>query len=128
LGGVFQPFADAIKLFTKEETVPRKSNRRVFMLAPAGAIFLRIRGWAIAPTERREADYSLVVFILILGLGLYPLLLAGWASNSSYALVGGIRGVAQTISYEIRLALILIRVFRSVNRLALSSLKVALCT
>jgi len=75
------------------------------------------------PYLERSSDFSLIILLLILGLGLYPLLLAGWASNRSYALTGGLRGVAQTISYEICLAVILIRFFLVRRGLSLQSLK-----
>jgi NADH-ubiquinone oxidoreductase chain 1 len=68
-------------------------------------------------------DFSLIILLLVLGLGLYPLLLAGWASNRAYAIVGGLRGVAQTISYEVSLALLLICYFALISGLRLSRLR-----
>jgi NADH-ubiquinone oxidoreductase chain 1 len=109
LGGVVQPFADAIKLFLKEGAIPEKTNLRVFFSAPRLAMGLALIGWAVIPCRGSQYDYSLVILLMVIGLSLYPLLLAGWASNNSYAIIGGIRGVAQTISYEVSLALILIR-------------------
>lgn len=111
LGGVLQPFADAIKLFTKESIFPLRRNLTLFLLSPSIAIALSLIGWSLIPLEEFYSDFSLILLLIILGLGLYPLLLAGWASNSSYALTGGLRGVAQTISYEIRLAILLISFF-----------------
>lgn len=69
-----------------------------------------------------DFDLSLLLLIIILGLGLYPLLLSGWASHRAYALIGALRGIAQTISYEVRLALVLISVYIFLGGLSLSSL------
>jgi NADH-ubiquinone oxidoreductase chain 1 len=110
-GGLLQPFADAIKLFLKERAGLYFSNYFLFLFSPVLAIFLILWLWAVIPLSRGALPvlYSALIFLVILSLNLYPLLIAGWASNSKYALVGAIRGVAQTISYEIRLALLLLR-------------------
>ena len=106
-GGILQPFSDAIKLFSKEWVMPGIRGV-IFLIAPGLALFLSLLGWVLLPgsTLSQSIDQSLLIFLVILSLGLYPLLLAGWSSNSKYALIGALRGVAQTISYEIRLALI----------------------
>lgn len=113
--GLLQPIADAVKLFTKEFTRPEKTNQVAFLGAPALALSLRLLAWSCLPWYGGAFDFRIILLILILGLGLYPLLVAGWARNRRFALVGGLRGVAQTISYEVRLALILI-VFIVVRR------------
>lgn len=112
--GLLQPFADAVKLFLKEFVTPYRGNRGLFLAGPAGAIFLVLLVWALAPLKnlRIRVFFSAVLLLVILRLNLYPLLIAGWASNRKYALVGAMRGVAQTISYEISLALLLLRVLR----------------
>lgn len=108
--GVLQPFADAVKLFLKEGFRPTAGNPVLFLLAPLASIFLVLLIWVLIPLVSSPLilRFSGLFFLVILRLNLYPLLLAGWASNSKYAFVGAIRGVAQTISYEIRLALILL--------------------
>lgn len=110
--GLLQPFADAIKLFLKEFISPYRGNRGLFLAGPGGALFLVLIVWALAPLRSLGVGVALstIFLLVVLRLNLYPLLLAGWASNSKYALVGAMRGVAQTISYEISLALLLLRV------------------
>ncbi len=105
--GTLQPFADAIKLFVKEYFIP-KSRNFLFILGPALGLILILVLWRLTPLRRGigEPLHNSVILYIILRLGLYPLLFAGWASNSKYALIGAIRGVAQTISYELRLALL----------------------
>ncbi len=109
--GLLQPFADAVKLFFKENIAPEKRNIRVFSVAPAISLALMLLGWMAIPYSGIQIDFTLIVFLIIIGMGLYPLLLSGWASNSSYCLIGALRGVAQTISYEVSLALLLINFF-----------------
>nr|YP_009019489.1 NADH dehydrogenase subunit 1 [Amphiascoides atopus]AHB52772.1 NADH dehydrogenase subunit 1 [Amphiascoides atopus] len=105
-GGVLQPIADAVKLFLKEGAWLEKVNTKVFMLAPGLALGLSLLSWSALPLNILEFDYAFLVLLLVMSLGLYPVLLAGWASNSGYAMVGGLRSVAQTISYEVSLSLI----------------------
>jgi len=123
--GLLQPFADAIKLFSKQRFRPITANWAVFYMAPGVAIALRIVGWGVLPAIAHSSDYRIILLLLVLGLGLYPLLLRGWASNSSYGLIGALRGVAQTISYEICLATIFICFFVTVGGLRLSSIVVS---
>ena len=110
VGGVLQPFADAVKLFVKESFRPRQVSKTIFRTAPVIAIFLVICLWSLVPLEARSTSLQLsaMVFLVLLSLGLYPLLLSGWASARAYAKIGSLRGVAQTISYEISLALVLL--------------------
>ena len=117
--GVLQPFADAIKLFVKERFKPSAGNKILFLVAPLAGIFLVLLIWALIPLMSLPLAlrFSGLFLLVILRLNLYPLLLAGWASNRKYAFVGAIRGVAQTISYEISLALIILR-FLSLRRKA----------
>ncbi len=111
--GVAQPFRDAIKLFSNQWEKLLSSNTLIFISAPAIAFTLISLLWMVAPLSPAVAFWklSILLFIVILRLGVYPLLLAGWSSNRKYAIIGRVRGVAQTISYEISLALIIIRVF-----------------
>lgn len=112
LAGVPQPFNDAIKLFTKELVMPYSSNVRLFLLGPCLAILLSLRVWLIYPLGSNLLNSSLrVIFIyIIIRMGIFPLIMAGWSSNRNYARIGALRGVSQTVSYEVRFALILLRV------------------
>ena len=110
ISGIPQPFADAIKLFTKEQTRPSYSNKAPFMLAPIISLILALALWSLYPFYAPPyfSKFNILLFICISRLNVYTVLAAGWTSNSKYALLGAIRGVAQTISYEIRIALILL--------------------
>nr|ACZ94010.1 NADH dehydrogenase 1 [Ceuthomantis smaragdinus] len=108
--GVFQPFADALKLFTKETMRPSSSSKFLFSVTPAMALFLALILWAPLPMPFPIAQMNLgILFILAMSsLGVYSVLGSGWASNSKFALIGALRAVAQAISYEVALALILL--------------------
>ena len=108
--GIPQPFCDAIKLFTKETTIPLVSNYLSYFISPVISLFLSLVVWIIMPylTLIYNFNLGLLFFICCTSLGVYTVMIAGWSSNSNYALLGGLRAVAQTISYEVRLALILI--------------------
>lgn len=110
VAGILQPIADAIKLFSNQLEGPFSSNNILYYLSPVVRVILILVLWALTPLITRYHGflYSIIVILVILRFGVYPLLLAGWASNRKYALLGGLRGVSQTISYEIRLALILL--------------------
>ena len=109
--GVLQPFSDAVKLFTKEQTLPTISNFIPYYLSPVFRLFISLLVWLVMPFEIGLVGFKMGVlfFLCCTRLGVYPLMRAGWASNSKYALLGCLRGVAQTISYEVSLALILLR-------------------
>lgn len=108
--GILQPFADAIKLFCKEHTSPFNSNYYPFFLSPVIALALALLGWICLPSFYNffSFDLRIIFFLCCVGLGVYILMIAGWSSNSKYSLFGALRGVAQTISYEVRLVLILL--------------------
>jgi len=107
--GLLQPFRDAIKLFTKEQTYPFISNLNLYYLSPVINLYLALLLWICVPffTIRFNFDLSLLFFLRVSRLRVYTIIIAGWSSNSNYAILGGIRSVAQTISYEVRLILIL---------------------
>nr|YP_010715710.1 NADH dehydrogenase subunit 1 [Stenopelmatus typhlops]WDE73787.1 NADH dehydrogenase subunit 1 [Stenopelmatus typhlops] len=107
--GIPQPFADAIKLFTKEQTYPSLSNYFLYYFSPIISLFLALLVWIIYPylTSLFSFNYGLLFFLCCTSMGVYTVMIAGWSSNSNYALLGGLRAVAQTISYEVSLALIL---------------------
>nr|YP_002213566.1 NADH dehydrogenase subunit 1 [Procypris rabaudi]ABS87661.1 NADH dehydrogenase subunit 1 [Procypris rabaudi] len=110
--GLLQPIADGVKLFIKEPVRPSTSSPFLFLAAPVLALTLAMTLWAPMPMPYPVADLNLgVLFILALSsLAVYSILGSGWASNSKYALIGALRAVAQTISYEVSLGLILLSV------------------
>nr|ATL15487.1 NADH dehydrogenase subunit 1 [Acanthoscelides obtectus] len=108
--GLVQPFSDAIKLFTKEQTFPLMSNFNLYYFSPVMNFFLSLFLWICMPffSVNLSFNLSMLFFLSVSSLGVYTVMLAGWASNSNYALLGSLRAVAQTISYEVSLALILL--------------------
>lgn len=108
--GILQPFCDAIKLFTKEQILPILSNRIVYYLSPIFSLFLSLFIWICLPYLIKLYSFNLGVlfFFCCIRFGVYTVILAGWSSNSLYALLGSLRSIAQTISYEVALVLILI--------------------
>nr|YP_009003587.1 NADH dehydrogenase subunit 1 [Potomotyphlus kaupii]AGZ19073.1 NADH dehydrogenase subunit 1 [Potomotyphlus kaupii] len=108
--GLLQPVADGVKLFIKEPLRPMASSQTIFLIAPILALALALTMWAPMPMPSPTVDMNLgVLFMLALSsLAVYSILGSGWASNSKYALMGALRSVAQTISYEVTLGLILL--------------------
>ena len=108
--GILQTFSDAMKLFSKEQTFPLTSNYISYYFAPVFSLFLSLLIWIIIPYLRGiySFELGLLFFLRCTRLGVYTVIIAGWSSNSNYSLLGGLRAVAQTISYEVRLALILL--------------------
>nr|BDQ44146.1 NADH dehydrogenase subunit 1 [Amynthas tamaensis] len=109
LMGIPQPFSDAIKLFVKEQAKPTPANKSPFMIAPAMALILALMMWAIYPHSHQSyfLQFSVLYFLCVSSMNVYATFMAGWSSNSKYALLGALRGVAQTISYEVSMSLIL---------------------
>nr|QNE85789.1 NADH dehydrogenase subunit 1 [Musca autumnalis] len=108
--GIPQPFCDAIKLFTKEQTYPLLSNYISYYFSPVFSLFLSLLVWMCMPMFIKLFSFNLglLFFLCCTSLGVYTVMIAGWSSNSNYALLGGLRAVAQTISYEVSLALVLL--------------------
>nr|WNV63779.1 NADH dehydrogenase subunit 1 [Vulcanolepas fijiensis] len=108
--GILQPFSDAIKLFTKEQTWSFVSNFFLYFFSPVFMFFMALFLWVLMPYSVGFFDFELgfFFFLCIISLGVYPMMIAGWSSNSKYALLGSLRAVAQTISYEVSLALVLL--------------------
>lgn len=108
--GILQPFSDAIKLFTKEQTYPNFSNYFSYYFSPILRFILSLIIWILMPYYFNLIRFNLGIlfFLCCTRLGVYTVIIAGWSSNSNYALLGGLRAVAQTISYEVRLRLILL--------------------
>ena len=109
LGGFLQPIADAVKLFLKEITLPIARNSVIFLGSPALSILLALLLWHLYPLPSSQINLEVrgLTLLVLLSLGRYPLFLRGWSSNRKYGIIGSLRGIAQTISYEISLALIL---------------------
>nr|QNH69915.1 NADH dehydrogenase subunit 1 [Osmylus atomatus] len=107
--GIVQPFSDAIKLFTKEQTYPIMSNYLSYYISPIMSLFLSLLIWMIYPymTNMYSFNLGLLFFLCCTSMGVYTVMIAGWSSNSNYALLGGLRAVAQTISYEVSMALLM---------------------
>nr|UKG18935.1 NADH dehydrogenase subunit 1 [Dendrolimus punctatus] len=107
--GILQPFSDAIKLFTKEQTYPNFSNYFSYYFSPIISFILSLVIWMLIPYFFNLISFNLglLFFLSCTSMGVYTVMVAGWASNSNYSLLGGLRAVAQTISYEVSLALIL---------------------
>nr|YP_010173793.1 NADH dehydrogenase subunit 1 [Gerlachea australis]QSJ54436.1 NADH dehydrogenase subunit 1 [Gerlachea australis] len=125
--GLLQPIADGLKLFIKEPVRPSTSSPLLFLLAPILALTLALALWAPLPLPHPIVDLNLgVLFVLALSsLAVYSILGSGWASNSKYALVGALRAVAQTISYEVSLGLILLSVIIFAGGFTLQTFNVA---
>lgn len=110
LRGIPQPIADAVKLFTKELNTPMYANTLPFILAPILALFLALTIWIIYPYSRRpiQLKWGIILFLCISSINVYTTLFSGWASNSKYSLLGALRRIAQTISYEVSIALVIL--------------------
>lgn len=110
LMGILQPFRDAIKLFRKEQIYPYISNYYSYYFSPVFNLFLSLFLWVCMPFVRvfLNFDFRILFFLCCSSLRVYTIIVAGWSSNSNYSLLGGLRSVAQTISYEVSLALILL--------------------
>lgn len=108
--GILQPFRDAIRLFVREQYFPLVSNYLIYYFSPIFGFFLSLLVWLLIPYLSGFVSFELglLFFLACTRLGVYTVIIAGWSSNSSYSLLGGLRALAQTISYEVRLAFILL--------------------
>nr|BCD56038.1 NADH dehydrogenase subunit 1 [Otus semitorques pryeri] len=122
--GLLQPIADGVKLFIKEPIRPSSSSPMLFTTTPVLALLLALMIWTPLPLPFPLADLNLgLLFLLAMSsLAVYSILWSGWASNSKYALIGALRAVAQTISYEVTLAIILLSVIMLSGNYSLSTL------
>nr|YP_011002164.1 NADH dehydrogenase subunit 1 [Profenusa thomsoni]WPN89816.1 NADH dehydrogenase subunit 1 [Profenusa thomsoni] len=107
--GLMQPFCDAIKLFSKEQIFLNNFNYQPYFLCPIFSLFLVLSSWMIMPyfTNLYSFNLGVLFFLSCISLSVYTIMIAGWSSNSKYSLLGGLRSVVQTISYEVSLAIIL---------------------
>jgi NADH-quinone oxidoreductase subunit H len=124
--GLIQPIADGLKLFLKEVVVPTGSDKSVFVIAPMFAFAPALAAWAVVPFNDTlvlaNVNASLLYVMAISSIGVYGIILAGWASNSKYAFLGGMRSAAQMISYEISMGLALVVVLMVSNSLNLGDI------
>nr|QOY44649.1 NADH dehydrogenase subunit 1 [Ellobius lutescens] len=122
--GILQPFADAVKLFTKEPLRPLASSTTLFILAPTLSLTLALSLWIPLPMPHPLINMNLgILFILTTSsLAVYSILWSGWASNSKYSMFGALRAVAQTISYEVSMAMILLSVLLLSGSFSIQSL------
>lgn len=127
--GLLQPLADGLKLMFKETIMPSRANSAIFIIAPMLTFTLALIGWAVIPFSQNwmVADINVGVLYLfaISSLGVYGVIIAGWASNSQYAFLGAIRSAAQMVSYEVSIGLIVICVLLMVGSLNLNDIVMA---
>nr|YP_009185956.1 NADH dehydrogenase subunit 1 [Scaphidium quadrimaculatum]ALO70885.1 NADH deshydrogenase subunit 1 [Scaphidium quadrimaculatum] len=123
--GILQPFGDAIKLFSKESMYPLMSNFNSYYFSPIMNLFLALFLWMVMPfvTIFFNFNFSFLFFLCVTSLGVYSVMMAGWSSNSNYSLLGGIRSVAQSISYEVSLVLILLSFLMLISSFSMLKLK-----
>ncbi len=124
--GLLQPFADALKMLMKETIVPSGANRRLFILAPMLTFLLAMIAWAVIPVQDGWAIADINVGILYLfavsSLGVYGIIIGGWASNSKYPFLGALRSAAQMVSYEVSIGFIIITVLLCAGSLNLTKI------
>ncbi|MBO6948334.1 MAG: NADH-quinone oxidoreductase subunit NuoH [Rhodospirillales bacterium] len=122
--GLLQPIADGVKLFLKETVIPTGANRGVFVAAPMITFILALVAWAVIPFDAgmvlADINVGILYLFAISSLGVYGILMAGWASNSKYAFLGAMRSAAQMVSYEVSMGLIIITVLMCAGSLNLS--------
>ena len=127
--GLLQSFADILKYLFKEVIFPTSSNKAVFLLAPIITLFLALSAWAVIPVDEGWAVSDINVGILyifaISSLGVYGVIMGGWASNSKYPFLGALRSAAQMVSYEVSIGLVIITVLLCVGSLNLTDIVMA---
>jgi NADH-quinone oxidoreductase subunit H len=124
--GLLQPFADGLKLLVKEWIIPNKAHTFLFVAAPITTFVLSLVAWAVIPVAHgwvlADINVGVLYLLAISSLGVYGVIMAGWASNSQYAFLGAIRSVAQMISYEVSMGLIIISVLLCAQSLNLTKI------
>ncbi len=123
--GLLQPIADALKLIFKEPIIPRGANKFLFLLAPIITFSLAMIGWAAIPIDNfviANLNIGVMYVLAISSLGVYGIIIAGWASNSKYAFLGAIRSAAQMVSYEVAIGLCIICVLLTTGTLNLTEI------
>jgi NADH-quinone oxidoreductase subunit H len=127
--GLLQPIADGIKLLSKETIIPTQANKPVFIIAPMLLFMLALVSWVVIPVSAKLVVADINVGILYLfavsSMGVYGIIMAGWASNSKYAFLGAMRSASQMISYEVSMGLIIVNVLLVTGSLNLSEIVLA---
>ena len=130
--GILQSFADALKLLTKENIVPANSNKIVFLLAPIITMVLSLAGWDVIPFAPNwviaDINVGIMYLFAVSSLGVYGIIMAGWASNSQYPFLGALRSAAQMVSYEVSIGFVIITVLLCVGSLNLTKIVEAQAT
>lgn len=126
IAGLLQPIADLIKLITKEIIIPTRSNKYLFVIAPLFSLTPALAGWAVIPFDKGMVLANINAGVLYLfamsSLGVYGVIIAGWASNSKYAMLGALRSAAQTVSYEIAMGFAFVGVLLAAGSMNLSAI------
>lgn len=124
--GLLQPFADGAKLFLKETIIPAGSSRFLFIFAPMLTFILSLFAWAVIPFDAgwvlADINVGILYLFAISSLGVYGIIIAGWASNSKYAFLGALRSAAQMVSYEVSMGFVIVSVLLIVGSLNLSDI------
>jgi formate hydrogenlyase subunit 4 len=127
--GLLQPIADGVKLLFKETVIPTGANRVVFVMAPMVTFILALVGWAVIPFDAglvlADINVGILYLFAISSLGVYGIIMAGWASNSKYAFLGALRSAAQMVSYEVSIGFVIITVLLCVGSLNLTEIVLA---
>lgn len=127
--GLLQPIADGVKLFSKETVIPSQANRPVFLLAPIILFTLALVAWAVIPFDHNwvlaNVNVGILYLFAISSMGVYGVIMAGWASNSRYAFLGGLRSASQMVSYEVSMGLIIVCVLLCTGSLNLQEIVLA---
>ena len=124
--GLLQPIADGLKLFAKETIIPTGANRFLFIVAPILTFLLAVVAWAVIPLDKgwviADINVGVLYLFAISSLGVYGIIIAGWASNSRYPFLGALRSAAQMVSYEVSIGFVIITVLLCVGSLNLSKI------
>lgn len=124
--GLLQPFADALKLLSKETILPAGADKVTFVIAPMLTFVLALVAWAVIPFGESliisDINVGILYLFAVSSLGVYGIIMAGWASNSKYAFLGALRSAAQMVSYEVSMGLVIITVLLCVGSLNLSDI------
>jgi NADH-quinone oxidoreductase subunit H len=127
--GLLQPIADGIKLLSKETVLPTQANKVVFVLAPIMLFTLSLIAWAVIPVDAKmvlaDINVGILYLFAISSMGVYGIIMAGWASNSKYAFLGGMRSASQMVSYEVSMGLVIVCVLLTTGTLNLSGIVTA---
>lgn len=127
--GLLQPIADGLKLLSKETIIPSQANKPVFLIAPMITFALALVAWAVIPVDAgvvlADINVGMLYLFAISSMGVYGIIMAGWASNSKYAFLGGMRSASQMVSYEVSMGLVIVTVLLCVGSLNLTDIIMA---